>query len=762
MSDSNEGRSDEPGESSGVDSLSRLFGGILVNIPGMEMPQRQPSGEASNITIHLSLTCRRGLRLALNLLDNAVEAWQSEEAFLVFRSYIDAEVPFNLRIFAQFNKLVVPLEDGMTAFLPTSLILSAVDDTGSARRRQESGELMIAPVMSEKDEEMLSDFLTKVAFPKETTKPYSFLADAFGASEDECILAQTLHLLLRVATMTAMVPLLKSMRSDPEGSLARFSGMSKERVDVALKQGNLCKIGLIIRQELPTILVGRTESLRNMGDTPYLDIHAGLDGALNNNPATADGFLSLLRGRKVEHPENPLAWSDFEHIGPLADMAANLLANVGGSVLLVGPPGSGKTEFALALARRLGRPAYSIGERDDAGKEPRRGERFASLKAAIAVSGDNPILLVEEAEDMLQVPMGATDRFGFSKGHLNRFLDEVKSPVIWTTNNTGGMDPATLRRMSMIIPFGDVSYSVRQRIWQRAIAREGAGLKDVDTSMLAREWNATAGLCATAIRTARDSDAGVKGINYVLDGFARVMDGLRSREDTDPPPFDSELCESTENLEETVRLLVKAGPTPWSMCLYGPPGTGKSAFARHISNAIGMEWLLMRASDLMDKYVGGTEKKIAEAFARARTERKVLVFDEADSLLASREGAQHSWERNQVNEMLTQMEYHTLPFFATTNLMEILDKSSLRRFTFKMEFKDLSSTKAYLAFERILGMPVPDGLLLPSNISPGDMAGLLKRKHILGVTDPAVLVRWLWQESEVKEGKRTNIGFGSA
>lgn len=312
----------------------------------------------------------------------------------------------------------------------------------------------------------------------------------------------------------------------------------------------------------------------------------------------------------------------------------------------------------------------------------------------------------------------------------------------------------------MVIPFGDVSSDVRERIWGRALEREGEGMQGVDTHALAREWNATAGLCATAIRTARRSDAGAAGIEHVLNGFERVMGGLRSREDSDPPPFDPELCEGADNLEAMVRMLVKAGPGAWSMCLYGPPGTGKSAFARHVSRALDMEWKLVRASDLLDMYVGGSEKRIAEAFARARMERKLLVFDEADSLLSSREGARASWERTQVNEMLTQMEFHPLPFFATTNLMEGLDRASLRRFTFKMEFKDLSPERARLAFARILGVAPPPGSLLPHNIAPGDIAALLKRKRILEVTDPAILLKWLWEESELKEGRSKAIGFG--
>ena len=65
---------------------------------------------------------------------------------------------------------------------------------------------------------------------------------------------------------------------------------------------------------------------------------------------------------------------------------------------------------------------------------------------------------------------------------------------------------------------------------------------------------------------------------------------------------------------------------------------------------MGLEVVQKRASDLMSMWVGGTEQRIAAAFAAARDAEQFLVFDEADSLLADRRFAQRSWEVSQVNE----------------------------------------------------------------------------------------------------------------
>lgn len=93
-----------------------------------------------------------------------------------------------------------------------------------------------------------------------------------------------------------------------------------------------------------------------------------------------------------------------------------------------------------------------------------------------------------------------------------------------------------------------------------------------------------------------------------------------------------------------------------SFLLYGPSGSGKSLLARYVADTLGKSYLQKRASDLLDKYVGGTEKRIALMFEQARSEDAVLILDEADSFLGDRNGAVRSWEITQTNEFLTQLE----------------------------------------------------------------------------------------------------------
>lgn len=124
---------------------------------------------------------------------------------------------------------------------------------------------------------------------------------------------------------------------------------------------------------------------------------------------------------------------------------------------------------------------------------------------------------------------------------------------------------------------------------------------------------------------------------------------------------------------------------------------------------------IKRASDLISKWVGDTEKNIARAFHEAEQDGALLLIDEVDSFLQDRRTAQHGWEVSEVNEMLTQMESFPGIFIASTNLMDGLDQASLRRFDLKVKFDFLRSEQAWELVRRYckqLQLPSPQPELL--------------------------------------------------
>jgi len=206
-----------------------------------------------------------------------------------------------------------------------------------------------------------------------------------------------------------------------------------------------------------------------------------------------------------------------------------------------------------------------------------------------------------------------------------------------------------------------------------------------------------------------------------------------------------------------------------TLCFYGVPGAGKTSLAHHLAEAMGRPLLVKRASDLLGKYVGESEKRIAGMFREAAQEGAVLLLDEADSFLRDRRLAAHSWEVTQVNELLQQMESFAGVFICTTNLMQEVDAAALRRFTFKIRFDALSSDQRRAMFAtEVMDIPAE---ALPADIcralerlqalTPGDFATVQRQERMLGERySPEHFLAQLLREHAAKAGEqRPGMGF---
>ena len=156
--------------------------------------------------------------------------------------------------------------------------------------------------------------------------------------------------------------------------------------------------------------------------------------------------------------------------------------------------------------------------------------------------------------------------------------------------------------------------------------------------------------------------------------------------------YDPDLTNSTLALKKIAEGVKRAGSA--KICIYGPPGTGKTAYAKWLAKYLEKPLIVRKASDLLNCYLGETEKIIAQAFEDAQRDDAVLLLDEIDSFLRDRTLSSHSWEVTQVNELLTQIENFEGVFIATTNLMDLLDPAALRRFDLKTKFDFLKLEQA--------------------------------------------------------------------
>jgi transitional endoplasmic reticulum ATPase len=436
---------------------------------------------------------------------------------------------------------------------------------------------------------------------------------------------------------------------------------------------------------------------------------------------------------------------------------------LGVNVLLYGPPGTGKTELARTLAATVGTALYAVGE-DAGGEEPSRSDRLAALRRAqrlLSRRGDS-LLLFDEMEDLFHeasLLAGQGTRRTASKIFVNRLLEGNEVPTIWTSNAIDMVDPAHLRRMSYILRMGQPGPRTRARIVARAAEAEGVTAPpSLDRLLPAPE--ASAGVARAALRAAALAGGGAEDAEAV--GEALVL-GLRGGRALPPAPsgaVDLDLYEANRPIAELVaRIAAPGAPVDVSLLLTGPPGTGKTALAALLAERFDRPLTVVRASDLLSAWVGETEAKIAAAFANAREQGTVLLFDEADSLLRDRSDAQRAWEVSQVNELLTWMDLHPLPFVAATNHPQRLDPAALRRFVFKIELGALSPEKAALAFERFFGMEAPAGLARITGLTPGDFAVVARQLRYQPGATAAELLAMLAAEAAAKPEPTGRIGF---
>jgi transitional endoplasmic reticulum ATPase len=125
-------------------------------------------------------------------------------------------------------------------------------------------------------------------------------------------------------------------------------------------------------------------------------------------------------------------------------------------------------------------------------------------------------------------------------------------------------------------------------------------------------------------------------------------------------------------------------------------------------------------------------------------------------------GATHRWEISQVNEMLTWMENHPLPFACTTNLVDQLDPATTRRFSLKIGFLPLSAEQREACFRRFFKTDPPLGLWALDQLTPGDFAVVAKRSKLLGIAEPDAILTELRREQSAKPNTRNPIGFRAA
>jgi transitional endoplasmic reticulum ATPase len=610
----------------------------------------------------------------------------------------------------------------------------------------------------------LAERVASTALPKPDVlaENVTLLADHVGLNADERAIFE---LAVRAGRSGPVKSLCNSLVDDAripvQDAVTQLSGLPAASVRRALAPtGRLVVSGLVQFDKPP---------LSGLGLFPSDRLLAALDPPSRSLADILGKLFARVGAASVD-------WEDFEHLGAGRDFTFRLLRGAlerrekGVNILLHGAPGTGKTEFCKALAERLGAGLHAVGEADDDGDEPSRFERLQQLRLGQRLLSDqgNSLILFDEMEDLFpgldSGVFGLSLRRSGSKVHINRLLENNPVPTLWTTNDISDCDPAFLRRISFTLELRTPPVSVRSRIWEKLAEHHSIPMPKDLCLELAHSMEDAPALADSALRAARITRGGADDVKFAAAAISRaVRGGHTPLSGPSSVRFEPELANADHDLALiTERFVAYGRANAGGLCLSGPPGTGKSAFARYLAERMQMPVLERRASDLLDRYVGGSERNIADAFAEARDTSAFLVFDEADSLLGARDGATHRWEISQVNEMLTWMENHPLPFACTTNLVDQLDPATTRRFSLKIGFLPLSAEQREACFRRFFKNDPPSGLWALDQLTPGDFAVVAKRSKLLGIAEPDAILTELRREQSAKPNTRNPIGFRAA
>lgn len=160
-------------------------------------------------------------------------------------------------------------------------------------------------------------------------------------------------------------------------------------------------------------------------------------------------------------------------------------------------------------------------------------------------------------------------------------------------------------------------------------------------------------------------------------------------------------------------LFTKLGITsPCGILLHGPPGCGKTMLAKAVANDAHSNFISVKGPELLNKYVGESERAVRTLFARARASAPCIIFfDEIDALAPRRDESSDCSSRV-VNTMLTELDGLEnrvgVYVIAATNRPDIIDPALLRPGRFdKLLFVDLPDEKARLEILHTLSQKTP-------------------------------------------------------